>query len=79
MHVGTINQADFNYPKDFNAFNQPATSLTDVKDNVVFELRGPLEVSPVGALILSQGTTPDAFSTIVKNSGLFKLVINILT
>jgi hypothetical protein len=72
-HIGTINQNDFNYPNDFHAFEQPATAFVDVNDNIVYELRGPVEFAPFGILFGPATDLPDAFTTIVKTSGFFRL------
>ena len=72
LHIGGINQADFNYPNDFSAFEQPATSFTDVRGTVVYRLVGPIEVIPFGSLVGPIPNAPDAFRTLVVNSGVFK-------
>jgi hypothetical protein len=72
LHMGTINQADFRYPGDFHAFEQPATSFVDITDNIVYELRGPVEVSPVGNLVGPITGAPEAFQTLVINSGIYR-------
>lgn len=66
LHIGGINQADFNYPKDFSAFEQPATAFTDIRGLIVYKLVGPLEMVKVDPL---SGPSPAA----VVTSGVFKL------
>lgn len=72
LHIGGINQADFNYPSDFNAFGQPATEFTSVKGTVIYKLTGPLDVTPSGTLVGPIPGAPDAFQSLVLNSGLYK-------
>jgi hypothetical protein len=75
LHMGTINQADFNYPQDFSAFNQPAYyPATNIKDNLIYKLTGPVQATPVGSLVGPLTGVPDAFSFIVLRSGFFRLV-----
>lgn len=74
LHIGGINQADFNYPSDFSAFAQPATEFTNVKANIVYRLTGPVEMVPFGNLVGPIPNAADAFQSQILQAGVFKLV-----
>lgn len=74
LHMGTINGADFNFPNDFNAFGQNSFEPQEIRDNIVYELVGPIEVIPVGPLAGPIPNAPDAFSTLVFTQGYFRLL-----
>jgi hypothetical protein len=70
--MGYISPSDFNYPNDFHAFEQPGMGFQNIPGNIIYELRGPLEVKPVGSLVGPITGAPDSFSTLVLQSGKFR-------
>jgi len=74
LHMGYISPSDFNYPNDFHAFEQPGMGFQNIPGNIIYELRGPLEVKPVGSLVGPITGAPDSFSTLVLQSGKFRLI-----
>ena len=72
LHMGYINPSDFNYPNDFHAFEQPGMGFQDISDNVIYDLRGPLEVTPIGTLVGPIPGAPDSFTTLFLHTGKFR-------
>ena len=72
LHMGYINPSDFNYPNDFHAFEQPGMGFQDISDNVIYDLRGPLEVTPIGTLVGPILGAPDSFTTLFLHTGKFR-------
>ena len=75
--MGTINGADFNFPDDFHAFEQNSFEPQEIRDNIVYELIGPIEVTPVGSLTGPIPNAPDAFTTLVITQGNFRFDISL--